>query len=282
MATELIPRNTLQGIRVGISVSNSDDLDRLGLSQAHAELAVGELARAVLVAGGSLVYGGRIRPSGFTQILMHEVHRYGNGQEAIRLCLATPEHRKLSRVELNNFDRELGTKGRVVCLDVTGCEISGIQRSRAQGRSPLVDDESTRAYSAMRSYMGAVTDARVLVGGKLTGFKGSAPGIIEEAIVTIERRQPLYVSAGFGGAAALVARCLGIDDLSWAPPDFPTHPQDERIERALEDLNTVAVSTAWSAGSLGLSKRALHQLAASHRASEIASLVVVGLSRLVR
>ncbi len=283
MATELIPRNALQGFRVGLSVSDSDDLERLGLSQAHAELAVGELARAVLVAGGSLVYGGRIKPSGFTQILMHEVHRYGDGQNIITLCLAAPEHRKLSRRELDDLGQELGTEGRLVCLDETGREIHGILSSKAKDPDPIPEDEARRSYSSLRRYMRTITDARVLIGGKLSGFKGSIPGIIEEAIVTIEKRQPLYVSAGFGGAAALVAQQLDIDDLSWAPPDFPTYPtEDKRIEQALESLDTVALSSMWSASSLGLDRRALHRLAASHRASEIASLVVVGLSRLTR
>lgn len=210
---------------------------------------------------------------------MHEVCRYGGKREAITLCLATPEHRELSRETLYKLRQVLGIKGRFISLDIEGCKIPDILRSKATPPETLSDAEAVQAYSALRHYMGTITDARILIGGQLAGFKGTMPGIIEEAILTIEKGQPLYVSAGFGGAAALVAQRLGIDDLSWAPSDFPEH-QDKRIEPALGRLDKAVMFSSWRADSFGLDMRALHQLAASHRASEIASLAVLGLSRI--
>ena len=276
---ELTSRDALAGVRVGISVSDSDDLPRLGLSKAHAEIAVGEIARAVLIAGGSLVYGGRLKPSGFTRYLMHEVRRYARNQAALTLCLAAPEHRKLSRDEFDQADRKLGTKGRIVCLDEDGGEVDDILRSKSVEPDPLDDDLAAHAYSSLRTFMGTITDARVLLGGNLANFAGRAPGIIEEAIVAVETRQPVLVAAGFGGAAALVARQLQIDDLRWAPQDFPLRPNDERIDRALAQLDEVAAAASWDSTSTELDPEELHQLSASHRAGEIASLVVAGLSR---
>lgn len=52
---ELVARDALRGITVGISVSDSADLSRLGLTPAHCELAVAELARAIFLAGGRIV-----------------------------------------------------------------------------------------------------------------------------------------------------------------------------------------------------------------------------------
>lgn len=278
-ASDLISRDALVGMRVGVSVSDSDDLPRLGLSKAHAETAIGEFARAVLIAGGSLIYGGRVKPSGFTQYLMHEVRRYGRDGNALTLCLAAPEHRKLSREELDAIDRELGTKGRIICLDEDGTELDDILQSKPADPDPLEDDLKAQAYSSMRTFMGTITDARVLLGGNLANFAGSMPGIIEEAIVAVEERQRLLVSAGFGGAAALVSRRLQIDDLGWAPEDFPLRPDDERIDRALELLDEAAAGSGWEPTSAGLGPEELRRLSASHRAGEIASLVVAGLSR---
>ena len=276
----LVPSDALRHVRVGLSVSDSDDLSRLGLSSAHAEQAVGELARAVLVAGGSLVYGGRVKPSGFTQYLMHEIRRYGREDEAaLTLCLAAPEHHKLSHSELDDIDRTLGTRGRIVCLDPEGREIKGILSTKSRDPDPVPKADAPHAYSSMRRYLAAVTDARVLIGGKLSGFAGTMPGIVEEAIVAVEARHPLYVSAGFGGAAALVAQRLHLDDLGWAPEDFPARPDDERIERGLQLLDAAAASSGWTAMSCGLDEQGVRQLAATHRANEIASLVVRGLAR---
>ena len=278
---DLVPRDALKGMRVGISVSDSQDLERLGLSQAHAEMAIGEIARAVLIAGGHLVYGGRIKPSGFTQYLIHEVARYGcdyaTGQ--FTLCLAAPEHHKLSSHEYDEIDRELGAKGQIICLDQTGHEIQNSSKLKEDHLGYVSDLETAQSYSTMRQYMGTITDARVVIGGQLSNFVGSMPGIVEETMVAIKACQPVYISAGFGGAAALVAQRLKIDDLNWAPADFPTRPEDERIDLALYKLEEAVASSGWNATSCGLSKGDIRQLAASYRAGEIASLVVRGLAQ---
>jgi hypothetical protein len=65
-----------------------------------------------------------------------------------------------------------------------------------------------RSLSAMRAELTARTQARVALGGKPHSFMGIMPGVIEEALFTIRRRQPLYVIGGFGGAAALLAQAM--------------------------------------------------------------------------
>ena len=280
-AVKLLPADALDGIRLGVSVSDSADLATLGLSPRHAELAVAEIARAVLVGGGTLVYGGRVKPSGFTQFLMHEVRRYGRSAEALTLCLAAPEHRRLSRTELDDLDRELGTKGTVVCLDETGAEIEDFLSSAPSEPQPVTDSCMMQAsYGSLRRYLGAITDARVILGGHLCDFQGAMPGVIEEAIVAVQAGQPLYVASGFGGAAALAAQALGIDDLAWAPEGFPSRPKDDRIDESLRYLRSAARGGRWSAKNCGLDDIQLRQLAASYRPGEIASLVVNGLARL--
>ena len=281
VAVKLLPADALDGIRLGVSVSVSADLATLGLSPRHAELAVAEIARAVLVGGGTLVYGGRVKPSGFTQFLMHEVRRYGRSAEALTLCLAAPEHRKLSRTELDDLDSELGTKGTVVCLDETGVEIEDFLSSAPSEPQPVTDRCMMQAsYGSLRRYLGAITDARVILGGQLCDFQGAMPGVIEEAVVAVQAGQPLYVASGFGGAAALAAQALGIDDLAWAPEGFPSRPIDDRIDESIRQLRSAARGGSWSAKSCGLDDIQLRQLAASYRPGEIASLVVNGLAHL--
>jgi hypothetical protein len=50
--------------------------------------------------------------------------------------------------------------------------------------------------------------ARVLLGGKVEGYRGFGPGLFEEALVTLERQRPLYVLGGFGGASEVLAKAL--------------------------------------------------------------------------
>ena len=119
---------------------------------------------------------GKDQAIGFTQYLMHEVRRYGRNHEvALTLCLAAPEHHKLSYSELDDIDRTLGPRGRIVCLDQEGRVIEGILSTKPPRSRPLVEVDAVQAYSSLRRYMAAITDARVLIGGMLSGFcRGNA------------------------------------------------------------------------------------------------------------
>ena len=279
---DLRPADALCGLRLGVSVSDSTDLARLGLTSRHVELALAEIARSVLLGRGGLVYGGRATPSGFTQFLIHEVNNYGSHPEALTLCLAAPEHQKLSVEELDSLDCDLGIRGKLICLDPAGNVIdNGALPQAPEVRGSMNGRSDHQAsYSAMRRYIGKTSDARVILGGQLKGFKGAMPGIIEEAIYTVEAKQPLFVIAGFGGAAALVAQTLGIDDLDWAPNEFPERPDDHRIDESLCRLQAAAHESQWSSKNCGLNKTEMHQLAASYRPKEIASLIANGLANI--
>ncbi len=277
----LRPADALRGLRLGVSVSGSADLGALGLVPRHAELALAEIARSVLTGRGGLMYEGRVEPEGFTQFLMHEVERYGSHPDALTLCLAEPEHRRLSGEELLALDQGLGPPGRVICLDPDGVEIDpSTLAQRSEQPAGLNGHHDERSYSAVRRHITRTSHARVLIGGRLNGFNGAMPGIIEEAVYAVEAGQPLYVVAGFGGAAALVAKALGIDDLSWAADSFPKRPDDARIDRSLVHLRSAARNSAWCATSCGLEENEMRQLFASSRPSQIASLVVNGLARI--
>lgn len=273
---DLIPRDALNGVTVGLSVSDSSDLARLGLDARHAELAIGEITRAILLAGGSIAYGGRLRPSGFTQQLMNEVRRFGAARHSVTFYLAFPEHRSMSRDELGEVDRGLGTWGRLVTLDHLGSPMSWTD---AQVESePLADEDQAVAYSGLRRHMADNVNSRILVGGQLRGFRGAMPGVLEEAILAVERDQPVYMSGGFGGATAAGARRLGAGSFEWLPPGVPEGEDDETVRTALDRLGAAADEGNWQTSSDALSSERRALLSASHRPGEIASLCVVGLA----
>lgn len=273
----LVASDALAGIDVGLSVSDSADLARLGLDARHAQLAVGELTRAVLIAGGRVVYGGRIKPSGFTQQLMGEVRRYGTSRHSLTICLALPEHLKLTTAELDKLDRELGTWGRLIPLGLDGSPMSR-SGDPPQDATELEPDDRSVAYSGLRRFITDATHARVLVGGQLRGYQGAMPGLVEEAIFSIGRQQPLYVAGGFGGASALIAQALG-SPMDWLPPDTPEGRDDPGVEGSVARLAETASSSGWSVDSDGLTSAERGLLAASHRPADIASLAVLGMAR---
>jgi hypothetical protein len=259
-------------LNVGISVSDSADLDRLGLTSQHCNFAIAELSRAILLAGGAIVSGGRIKPEGFVQVIMDEVRRYGGEGNALTICLAESVHRKMTDEDIADVVARLDISATLVCLDLDGREVDHRHRPPA----PEVIDGPT-ALTAMRRAITARSDARVLVGGQLSNYEGTMPGIIEEALLSLKSGKPLYIAGGFGGAAAAVARALDRDVPGWAPPGFPAG-----IDRAAGPLREL-VEAAQADGAIapdGLSEHERQQLAMTHRPGDVATLVVTGLTRL--
>lgn len=280
--TELLPRDGLDGYRVGISVSESADLTRLGLLENHFRLAVGEISRAVFLADGTLAYGGHLEPEGYTPFLAQELQRFGSKRHRLLVCLAWPVHRQLSLDDLATRKSALGRGTDTVYLDPSGTEIAP-DTDRGKEPVPVTDQGlEMRSLTAMRRYMLGRTSGRVLIGGKRAGFRGQYPGLLEEALISLDARQPLYLAGGFGGVTADIAETLGIGD-AWLPPDADVDAPDPRLVDGLSRVSERRVgSEPWTVLHNGLDATENAQLAATHRPSDIAALVTLGLSRVRR
>ena len=269
----LVPTDALTGVRVALSVSDSADLTRLGLTEAHCRLVVAEVARAVVLAGGTIVYGGRLRPAGYTQVIMEEVHRYGDDRQAFEIYVPAPEYRDIPLEDLARIDARLGTSGALKLVSETG-QARTVPDLRNEPAKPVAPEAG--ALTAMRRLVSESTDARIAVGGKLSGYGGSEPGVVEEARLTLEASRALYVAGGYGGAAAAIARVLDFDSFAWAPQGFPDGAESEKVGAAL-----ARIKSAYETRNVddGLTAEERRLLAVSHRPANIATLAVLGLSR---
>lgn len=277
MIAPLLPRDALAGIRLGLSASDSSDLARLGLDERHFRLALGEMARLVLLGGGTLAWGGHLDPNGLTPFLIDEIIRYGREDgEGLLVCLAWPVHRGLPLSAIVKAQTTLGLYGRIVCLDPHGAEIKA-ELERDEAPEPVVDVlERAKQLTAMRRYMKRHIQGRLMIGGRRTGFQGRLPGVLEEAQMTIEAKQPLYLAAGFGGATADIAAAVGLE-MGWLPPAHDAPPSDGAMIAGLSDLRA---SMTVNSLITGLNANDLTTLACTHRPSEIATLVSRGLGSL--
>lgn len=277
--TELLPADALKGKRLGISVSESPDLDRLGLIEMHFRMTLGELARTVVVAGGDLYYGGHLHPEGLTNFLIEELHRYGRRDRPLKVCLAWTVHRRMSVEEIAEQQDFLGLFGEIYFLAPDGNLLDGPISEAAQGNfSP---EEKAQALTGLRNYITGNTDARIVVGGKRKGFEGAMPGIVEEVLLSLERRQPLFLAGGFGGATLDIIHALRTGYAEWLPKLPDGDKEDARLTRSLSRIVEVAVGQSWDGFANGLSEEENRLLAASYRPSEIAALVGKGLGRML-
>lgn len=259
-------------------MSDSPDLSRLGFMETHIRLAVGEIARGVFVAGGRLAYGGHLEPEGYTAFLMRELDRYGRNDRPLLVLLALQEHRKVPLSRLRALKNGLGLKAEIVCLDRDG---QVMQPDHGRGEDIVIvpeGDERRIALTSLRREMVRRTNARILIGGRRHGFQGAFPGLVEEAAIALEAGQPLYLAGGFGGITYDIAIALGLDDGTWMPPLPDGQAPDPRTLAGLSRLHEIAHQIGGVRN--GLTADENRRLAASHRPSDIAALISIGLGTL--
>jgi len=80
-------------------------------------------------------------------------------------------------------------------------------------------------------------DARILLGGKLSGYSGFLPGLFEEALLAMENSVPLYILGGFGGSAGALSEALMANKRTRTPElTFEWHAQNTPQVKQLETL----------------------------------------------
>ena len=215
----MISSHTKTPPAVGISVSESPDLRALGLSDGHLRDAMAGIALHLLASGRSLAYGGDLRQHGFTELLAELMGRYEDhprhgGTIVVTDYLAWPVHIRMTSNELATFSVEHEPAARLVFLTLDGARLALEQRLTLRAHDPH-EDEWTKGLTAMRTTMRGDIQARVVLGGRVEGYKGAMPGIAEETSLSLEKGQPVFLLGGFGGCARDIAETLGLAEC-WA------------------------------------------------------------------
>lgn len=195
---------------VAISISDSTDMSVLGLAEEHLRDAMAEVARHLLAMGARLVYGGDLRAHGFTELLFELVARHrrdadvGDNRPAVLSYLPWPVHSAKPAEEIRSLARDFWGLAELHCLDPQDNELrlEALQEEPAQ---PATNEEWSTSLSSMRHVLTEVSNVRIVLGGRVSGFKGRMPGIAEEALCALGAAQPLFILGGFGGCARDIA-----------------------------------------------------------------------------
>jgi hypothetical protein len=212
---------------VAISISESPDMAVLGLAKEHLDDAMAEVARHLLAMGARLMYGGDLRPGGFTEVLFELVMRHrrdadaGDERVGVSNFLAWPVHVSMPPEKVKQLSEDLSGVAELVCLTADGNVMSPEERQRLAPRS-ATDDEWAAGLTAMRNVMTRESGARIALGGRVQDFKGKMPGIAEESLAALLADQPLFLLGGFGGCARDIAEDLGL--ASAGPTTRPPWP----------------------------------------------------------
>ena len=275
--SELLEPDALTGKAVGISVSESPDLPQLGLLEDHFRLALAEIARTVLVSGGDIYYGGHLRPDGYTVFLLEELQKYGRRDKPLKICLNWAEHQSMTQGQVKDQREQIGLFGDLIFLDKQGKPMAEKDKDYEQG-ADISDEDRSMALTGLRHFLASSTNARVLIGGKNSGFQGAMPGLVEEMLYSIRSCQPVFLAGGFGGITSDILKVVCPEHVEW----FPERKSalEERTTTGLALLQDAFIAEEWSNDLNGLTDEENALLAATYRPSELAALVGLGLGRL--
>ncbi len=203
----------LQDLSIGISISEPDarELTALGLSPFHLQNAMLEIARHCLSLGAELIYGGDLRPNGFTENLL-ELVRYHNDStkqqfKPVVNFLAWPLKPTLNVAWAAQNKDAVKIKEVDAPSDLDSAGLTE-QIPRGGNISNIPTYVWARSLTTMREGLIKRSHARILMGGKTSGYKGKYPGLVEEALLTLQAEKPLFLLGGFGGTAKVIIKAL--------------------------------------------------------------------------
>lgn len=190
--------------RIGISISeyledgyeeqhqHIDELQRLSQT----------LARHLLARKNTLIYGGDLRDNGFTQFILEEAavlrDRLQVDELFVENYLAWPLH-------LNEDSKDFLAKYyKLLKIVKSGLpdDTTELVSNKEIFLPPSCPENKyiwSRCLTKMREDSVDSSDIRIFAGGKLEGYLGKMPGVLEEFIIAFDLQKPIYLVGGLGG-----------------------------------------------------------------------------------
>lgn len=203
--------NQLVDKKIAISISESEDIEEYGADVTLLNDMIIELSRHILVAGGKLLYGGDLREQGFTELFKDLSCQYGHSEKSdsnttyFTNYFAWPIHLNLST------ENKLDYKYSRVNLQIVECP----QECPPDLANTFVPPNDTgnlylwaKSLTKMRGAVCKKANAYIVLGGRLSGFKGKYPGIFEEFLIAQRNDKPIFLLGGFGGTSKALVDIL--------------------------------------------------------------------------
>ncbi len=289
----------LSGKKLGVSISEPPDSELLKIGQTaqHLRLLVQDVARYALGYGAELLYGGDLRPDGFTEFLFQEGHALQSRLKSVKVHLTNHIAWPIHLADTNDL-RDWKAKHRKVAAMVEHKvpeDVRDLVASTTAFLKPSDERNSfvwSRSLTKMRKEMIGGCDFRISAGGRMTGYKGWMPGVLEEIAIAIEMAKPVFLAGGFGGATQNTCRMI----VEKVVPEELTFTWQLRNNPGLKGMTEFAASRGVDYEALyqraldlvmhaelhnGLTKEENARLFETPFADEVIHLVLKGISQLL-
>lgn len=301
---------------VAVSLSSAPDTATYGGSSEHLATFADNIVLYLLIAGLRIAYGGVLGHDAlengiadgddinYVERLLAMVRSHsvllsdvmGASVHPIENWVAWPIHLRFGDAELRCYGREAVLKDlpRPPNLSVTDEELQCLPQTYVRPDTAVRRYAWARSLSFMRSSMQTNTSARIAMGGKLTGYQGFWPGVLEECVIALRARQPVYLLGLFGGAARLLVDALcGIERQELTNSWLIALPGSEELrdeyrrrgqpvqtpEELADELRRLGAGGLSVALNNGLSEGENKELIASDDPHRVVALILEGLRR---
>lgn len=205
--------HSLNGLRVGISISDvpSDGFKENHLPTSQSMRYAQDLARHLLARSATLIYGGDLRKDGFTEFILDEAVvlkcRLNTDDIHVVNHLAWPIHK--ADQEMTAWRAKYNTVMETVEHDASSDIASDVDIDAYLSPStPQNKYIWSRCLTVMRIKSIESSHARICAGGKLLGYNGKIPGVLEEILIAIDKNKPVYLLGAFGGVVGDVCKVV--------------------------------------------------------------------------
>lgn len=202
-----------KGLRVGISISDvqEEGYTKHHLHADHLKRLAQDISRHLLARSSTLLYGGDLREDGFTQFILDEAialrNRINTDNIHVENHLAWPLY--IADPEITawraRYCNVMKTIEHVVPIDVShDVDI----RTFLPPSGTCNRYVWSRCLTEMRQNSIDSSHARICAGGKLSGYKGKMPGVLEEIFIAFEKKKPIYLLGAFGGVVGEITASI--------------------------------------------------------------------------
>lgn len=216
-------QNYKKSIGISISEYESDGYEQYHLNQDELKRFSQVLTRHLLARQYKLIYGGDLRLDGFTQTILDEARilkdRLKSDDIHVFNYLAWPIYLDEGRKAFAN--EYFGIIDQIEC-DPPKDVINDIQNLEIAVKPDCTENKYiwSRSLTNMREKSIQNSDVRIFAGGKLSGYLGKMPGLLEEFLIATEQEKPIFLIGGLGGLTELLCKKILNQDKSFEIEQF--------------------------------------------------------------
>lgn len=294
----------LAGRVVNLSVSESNESKQRGFPSWQVNRVTLQVVSALFGQGASIVFGHDWREDGVMEAIYGFARQVQppvplsidsatvEAQPTLRNLLPWPEKPHLPDRDLERLSPTLRVESAGLPSELEGFDLE----ARSEPNGVLYRYLRARGLTYLRHRLDDASDVRLCVGGPKAGSAGRYPGLIEEALLALRAKKPLYLAAFLGGATEQVVAAIEGKEMTddFCPPSptgalYADPPAKEADDSTVAD-RVVDRAAIWSefqeTGRNGLAKLNGLTLAENDELfhtpviDRVVELVLVGLSRI--